>query len=179
MAFFAKKELRLFGVAERIKEGFVEVLPSQVMSHGFVDGVDTVVVIVDAAGNDFGLGNFIGPVNADDLFDKIDLTLQILAVGWDGDFPKDAAIALLMNGNAKSEGFEDGLHFSVADIESNEVSDTFWVKLDLRNCGGLCALFDQIAAAPAGVCYSLQLSALEILEEKVVDLLLTLLQAEA
>ena len=33
------------------------------------------------------------------------------------------------------------------------------------------ALFDAIAAAPPGVCYSLQLSALEILEERCVDLL--------
>ena len=33
------------------------------------------------------------------------------------------------------------------------------------------ALFEQIASAAAGVCYSLQLSALEILEEKCVDLL--------
>lgn len=33
------------------------------------------------------------------------------------------------------------------------------------------ALFEQIATAPAGVCYSLQLSALEIVEERCVDLL--------
>ncbi len=69
VAFFAKKELHLFGVAERIEEGFVEVLPGQVMSHGFVNGVDTVVVIVDAAGNDFGLGYVIGAVNAVDVLD--------------------------------------------------------------------------------------------------------------
>ena len=116
------------------------------MSHGFVDGVDTVIVTVDAAGNDFGLGYLIGTVNANDLFDEIDVTLQVLTVGWDGNLPKDAAIVLVMDGNTESERFEDGLHFSVADIESNEGSDTFWVKLDLRNCGGLCALFDQIAS---------------------------------
>jgi len=66
VAFFAKKELRLVGISERVEEGFVEVLPSQVMSHGFVNRVDTVVVIADAAGDDVGLGYLIGAVNADD-----------------------------------------------------------------------------------------------------------------
>ena len=111
MAFFAEKELCLLGISERIEEGFVEVLPSQVMSHGFVNGVDTVVIIVDTTGNDFGIGYLIGAVNADDLFDKIDVTLQILAVGWDGDFQKDAAIALVMNGNAKVRGIRGRLAF--------------------------------------------------------------------
>ena len=75
MAISTEKELRLVGVSERIEEGFVEVLPSQVMSHGFVNGVDTVVVIVDAAGNDFGLGYLIGTVYADDFFNEIDVAL--------------------------------------------------------------------------------------------------------
>ena len=100
------------------------------------------VVIVDAAGNDFGLGYFIGAVNADDFFDEIDIALQVLAIGWDRSFPTDNTIGFVMNGNTESEGFEDGLHFSVADIESNESADTCWVELDLRNCGGLCALFN-------------------------------------
>ena len=55
------------------------------------------------------------------------------------------AIALVMDGNAESEGFKDGLHFGIADIESNVVSNTLWNELDLGNCGGYCALFDQLA----------------------------------
>lgn len=113
MAFFAKKELRLVGISERVEEGFVEVLPGQVMSHGFVNGVDTVVVIVDAAGNDLGFGYFIGAVNADDFFDEIDIALQVLAVGRDGNFPTHTTISFVMYGNAYPGGIRGRLAFQL------------------------------------------------------------------
>ena len=39
------------------------------------DSIDTVVVIVNAASDDFGLGYLISTVNTDDFFDKIDVAL--------------------------------------------------------------------------------------------------------
>ena len=45
------------------------------MSHSFVENIDTVVVIFDAASDDFGIGNLVGSVNTDDFFDKIDVAL--------------------------------------------------------------------------------------------------------
>jgi len=46
-------------------------------------------------------------------FDGIDVSLQVLAIGWDDNFPTDAAIGFVMYGNANPGGIRGRLAFQL------------------------------------------------------------------
>ena len=132
-AAVAKEELRLFGIAQRIEVRFVEVLTSQVICHCGIDGVDAVILGTDATRDHGRLRNLIGAVDANELFDQIDIALQVAAKGWNGNFPTRGTIAVAMHGDAEVERLERLLNLFVADIEANEFTNTVGLDPNLAD----------------------------------------------